>query len=86
MIEVGDILDELNGHVLHSGLKGKLNSIMTKGKNKPVLVKLIKARDPDSGVVYPPIEMLLQKAKIHIHSNLNQNSVQRPERFSSNTR
>ncbi|KAL0278293.1 UNVERIFIED_CONTAM: hypothetical protein PYX00_000150 [Menopon gallinae] len=85
-IEVGDIVDELNGQILHSGLKGKLSSIMTKGKNKPVLVKLIKARDPESGFIYPPIEVLLHKANIEIHPNLHQNLIRNKDKFCANNR
>lgn len=59
---MGDVIDELNGFVLGTEMRGKLNSIMSKYKNKPITVKLIKRQIDENA--YSPILNLLRKADI----------------------
>lgn len=41
-IEVGDVLDELNGIHITTSKRGKLSSIMKKASGQPVVVNIIK--------------------------------------------
>jgi hypothetical protein len=41
-IEVGDVLDELNGNHITATKRGKLSSIMRKASGQPIVVNLIK--------------------------------------------
>lgn len=41
-IEVGDVLDELNGIHITASKRGNLSSIMRKGSGQPVVVNIIK--------------------------------------------
>ena len=41
-IEVGDILDELNGIHITTSQRGKLSSIMRKASGQPIVVNIIK--------------------------------------------
>jgi hypothetical protein len=43
-IEVGDILDELNGIHITTSKQGKLSSIMRKASGQPVVMNIIKVR------------------------------------------
>lgn len=61
---MGDVLDELNGYVLRTEMRGKLSNIMSKSKNKPITVKLIKWQPIKDGHPYTPILNLLRKANI----------------------
>lgn len=61
-IEVGDVLDELNGNHITSTKRGKLSSIMRKASGQPIVVNLIKAHLPLTGDLFPPIRGLLKQA------------------------
>ena len=41
-IEVGDVLDELNGIHITTSQRGKLSSIMRKASGQPIVVNIIK--------------------------------------------
>lgn len=41
-IEVGDVLDELNGNHITTSKRGKLSSIMRKASGQPIVVNVIK--------------------------------------------
>lgn len=63
-IQVGDVLDEINGKVLSNEMKGKLNNLMAKGRNKPVKIKVIKLNLGKDGDAYPPLVAILKKTNI----------------------
>ncbi|KAK6643184.1 hypothetical protein RUM43_004687 [Polyplax serrata] len=65
-VEVGDVLDELNGQILKAEMRGKLNNIMNKSKSKPISVRLIKLINKEDDSIYPPIKPLLRKANIDL--------------------
>jgi hypothetical protein len=41
-IEVGDVLDELNGNHITTSKRGKLSSIMRKASGQPIVVNIIR--------------------------------------------
>jgi hypothetical protein len=41
-IEIGDVLDELNGNHITTTKRGKLSSIMRKASGQPIIVNIIK--------------------------------------------
>lgn len=41
-IEVGDVLDELNGNHITTSKRGKLSSIMRKASGQPIIINVIK--------------------------------------------
>lgn len=43
-IELGDILDEINGSVITSSAKGRLGKIMKKAIGRPISIHIIKVR------------------------------------------
>ncbi|XP_075224755.1 uncharacterized protein LOC142326280 isoform X2 [Lycorma delicatula] len=59
-IEIGDILDELNGYCITNQVQGMLTNIMKKNAGLPVSVYIIKARWNDS--IFPPLVPLLMEA------------------------
>ncbi|PSN36850.1 hypothetical protein C0J52_14969 [Blattella germanica] len=63
-IEVGDILDELNGNHITTSRRGRLSAIMRKGHGRPIVVNIIKAHLPETGDLYPPIIGLLRRAHL----------------------
>lgn len=63
-IEVGDILDELNGIHITTSKQGKLSSIMRKASGQPVVMNIIKAHLPVTGDLFPPVIGLLRQAQI----------------------
>lgn len=64
-------MDEINGQVLKTEMKGKLNKIMSKCKAMPVSVKLIKAINNEDKSIYPPIKPLLRKADLDVQNPKN---------------
>lgn len=41
-IEIGDVLDEINGNVINGDSKGKLRKIMKKANGQPIILHIIK--------------------------------------------
>lgn len=63
-IEVGDVLDELNGVHITTSKRGKLSSIMRRASGQPVAVNIIKAHLPLTGDLFPSVIGLLRQAQI----------------------
>jgi hypothetical protein len=63
-IEVGDVLDELNGIHITTSQRGKLSSIMRKASGQPIVVNIIKAHLPVTGDLFPSVIGLLRQAQI----------------------
>ncbi|XP_067006340.1 uncharacterized protein [Anabrus simplex] len=62
-IQIGDILDELNGVHITTSTRNKLSKIMKKAANQPVMTNIIKAHC-GSDYLYPPIINLLRRCHI----------------------
>lgn len=62
-IEVGDVLDELNGFTIIARLQGCLGTILKKSAGQPVTVCIIKAVYKNG--VYPPLYPLLRQAGLN---------------------
>jgi hypothetical protein len=41
-VQIGDVLDELNGNHITTTKRGKLSSIMRKASGQPIIVNIIK--------------------------------------------
>lgn len=63
-IEVGDILDNLNGVHICGVTKGKLNSILKSNKGQPVTIMIIKAKYSNTNELYQPIISLLKQVQL----------------------
>ncbi|KAK5640774.1 hypothetical protein RI129_009321 [Pyrocoelia pectoralis] len=63
-IEVGDLLDNLNGVHICSATKGRLNTILKGCKGQPVTVTIVKAKGSHANEIYRPILSLLKKVHI----------------------
>ncbi|PNF43814.1 hypothetical protein B7P43_G07762 [Cryptotermes secundus] len=79
-IEIGDVLDELNGNHITTTKRGKLSSIMRKASGQPIVVNIIKAHLPETGDLFPPIRSLLKQAQLdpdELHSRYSDRNKQR---------
>ncbi|XP_022198271.2 uncharacterized protein LOC111055388 [Nilaparvata lugens] len=63
-VEIGDIIDELNGNVITTSSQGTLNNLMRKTAGFPISIYLIKAKWKNN--LFPPMVPLLIAAKIDI--------------------
>lgn len=63
-IEIGDILDELNGNHITTSKRGRLSTIMRKGSGQPIALNIIKALLPGTSDLYPPMISLLRRAHL----------------------
>lgn len=63
-IDVGDVLDNLNGVHICSATKGRLNAIFCNNKVKPITVMVIKAINPESQELYQPMIKLLRDVNL----------------------
>ncbi|XP_078032978.1 uncharacterized protein LOC144467861 isoform X2 [Augochlora pura] len=63
-IEIGDILDEINGYAVTSSTKGQLSRIMRKTVGQPVSLYIIKHRNKETGEIYAPIISLIQSSGV----------------------
>ncbi|KAF5285914.1 hypothetical protein FQA39_LY04375 [Lamprigera yunnana] len=63
-VEVGDILDNLNGVHICLATKGKLNKIFKSSKGFPIKIAIIKAKNSSTNQLYKPIENLLHQVHI----------------------
>lgn len=41
-VEIGDVLDEINGNIINGDSKGKLRKIIKKGSGQPIMLHIIK--------------------------------------------
>lgn len=41
-VEIGDVLDEINGNIINGESKGKLRKIIKKGSGQPIMLHIIK--------------------------------------------
>ncbi|XP_021915109.1 uncharacterized protein LOC110827603 [Zootermopsis nevadensis] len=84
-IEVGDVLDELNGNHITTSKRGKLSSIMRKASGQPIIINVIKAHLSVTGDFFPPIICLLRQAHLdpdELHSQYNDRHKQVPREVS----
>lgn len=63
-VEVGDILDEINGIPITSGTKGKLRKIMKKAVGQPVSLHVIKHQYGGTDEIYGPIASLMKSSGV----------------------
>ncbi|XP_076169733.1 uncharacterized protein LOC143147901 [Ptiloglossa arizonensis] len=63
-IEIGDVLDEINGNVITSNTKGQLRKIMKKSMGQPVCLHIIRHRNKETQEVYTPIMHLIRNSGI----------------------
>lgn len=63
-VQIGDVLDELNGVHICAATKGRLGSILKINKTQPITVTIIKAVYTDTKKIFPPIVSLLKE--IHL--------------------
>ncbi|KAK4874706.1 hypothetical protein RN001_014066 [Aquatica leii] len=75
-VEVGDVLDNLNGVHICLATKGKLNTILKSSKGLPVTLTIIKTRSSSTNELYKPIVQLLHQVHIDPSSLINDSSVQ----------
>ncbi|XP_031831754.1 uncharacterized protein LOC116426647 isoform X2 [Nomia melanderi] len=61
-IEVGDVLDEINGYAITSNAKGQLSRIMKKTIGQPVCLHVIKHRHKETQEIYTPIIQLVRNS------------------------
>ncbi|XP_046413335.1 uncharacterized protein LOC124176283 [Neodiprion fabricii] len=74
-IELGDVLDEINGNVITASAKGRLGKIMKKAIGQPISLHIIKYRYKQSRDVYGPIVHLIRSSNIdHMKKLLLQRS------------
>ncbi|KAF4519860.1 hypothetical protein B566_EDAN005198, partial [Ephemera danica] len=71
-VQVGDVIDEINGHPVIASVRGKLGSIMRQAAGKPISLALVKAKYED-GLLYPPLR------KLHAKLGLNSKDCQPSE-------
>ncbi|XP_012138958.2 uncharacterized protein LOC100874999 isoform X1 [Megachile rotundata] len=63
-VEIGDILDEINGNAITSNTKGQLRKIMKKSVGQPVCLHIIKHRNKKTNELYLPIIHLIRNSGI----------------------
>ncbi|XP_012256436.2 uncharacterized protein LOC105686328 isoform X1 [Athalia rosae] len=63
-IEVGDVLDEINGNVITASAKGRLGKIMKRAIGRPISIHVVKHRYKQSRDFYGPIVSLIQSSGI----------------------
>ncbi|KAG7189461.1 hypothetical protein KM043_017157 [Ampulex compressa] len=63
-VEIGDVLDEINGSAITSNTKGKLKKIMKKALGQPVSLHIIKHRYKQTHELYGPIVHLIKSSGI----------------------
>lgn len=63
-IEIGDVLDEINGNAITSNTKGQLRKFMKKAVGHPVYLHVIKHRDRRARELYMPIVHLIRNSDI----------------------
>ncbi|XP_011253173.1 uncharacterized protein LOC105249421 isoform X1 [Camponotus floridanus] len=71
-IEIGDVLDEINGNVINGDSKGKLRKIMRKANGQPIILHIIKYRTKKSCQLYEPIVHLIKSSGIESMKSLIQ--------------
>lgn len=69
-VEIGDVLDEINGSVINSHTSGKLRKIMKHSTTRPLSLHIIKHRMKNSNTIYPPIVELIKNCGIDKMRNL----------------
>ncbi|KAF5288300.1 hypothetical protein FQR65_LT12032 [Abscondita terminalis] len=70
-VEVGDLLDNLNGVHICLKMKGMLNTILKTSRGHPVTVTIIKAKFSKTNELYKPIVRLLHQVHIDPSTLLN---------------
>ncbi|XP_070513757.1 uncharacterized protein [Cardiocondyla obscurior] len=63
-VEIGDVLDEINGNVINGDSKGKLRKIMKKANGQPIMLHIIKHYTKKSCELYEPIVHLIKNSGI----------------------
>ncbi|XP_054000614.1 uncharacterized protein LOC128888039 isoform X1 [Hylaeus anthracinus] len=63
-VEIGDVLDEINGNAITSNTKGQLRKIMRKSMGQPVSLHVIKHRNKATQEIYPPIVYLIKNSGV----------------------
>ncbi|XP_011873485.1 PREDICTED: uncharacterized protein LOC105565142 isoform X3 [Vollenhovia emeryi] len=71
-VEIGDVLDEINEHVINGDSKGKLRKIMRKASGQPIMLHIIKLYTKKSCELYEPIVHLIKKSGIESMKSLIQ--------------
>ncbi|XP_071443477.1 uncharacterized protein [Hetaerina americana] len=62
-VEIGDLVDELNGHWIRATQRGRLSSYMKQAEGKPITLNILKGHNA-VGELYPPIVRLLGKLQV----------------------
>ncbi|XP_043263639.1 uncharacterized protein LOC122403906 isoform X2 [Colletes gigas] len=63
-VEIGNVLDEINGNAITSNTKGQLRKIMRKSMGQPVCLHVIRHRNKETNEVYAPIVQLIKSSGI----------------------
>ncbi|XP_033211996.1 uncharacterized protein LOC117169634 [Belonocnema kinseyi] len=69
-IEVGDVLDEINGNVITSNTRGRLRKIMRNSSSRPLSLHIVKHRSKKSNDIFEPIVGLIKSSGIDKMKNL----------------
>ncbi|XP_026673081.1 uncharacterized protein LOC108629494 isoform X2 [Ceratina calcarata] len=64
IVEIGDVLDEINGNAITSNTKGQLRKFMKKAVGQPVYLHVIKHRNKETRELYMPIVHLIRNSGI----------------------
>lgn len=59
-VEIGDVLDEINGNAITSRTKGKLRKIMKSAAGQPISLHIIKHRHRETNELYGPVANLMK--------------------------
>ncbi|XP_076635844.1 uncharacterized protein LOC143348947 isoform X2 [Colletes latitarsis] len=63
-VEIGNVLDEINGNAITSNTKGQLRKIMRKSMGQPVCLHVIRHRNKETNEMYAPIVQLIKSSGI----------------------
>ncbi|KAI4456686.1 multiple pdz domain protein [Holotrichia oblita] len=85
-IEVGDVLDSLNGVQICAATKGRLRTIFKGCKGRPIVLTIIKAVYSDTRQIYLPIISLLRHVRLDpdvLKSRIDSHYTKTDDHFSS---
>ncbi|XP_076666760.1 uncharacterized protein LOC143368186 isoform X2 [Andrena cerasifolii] len=63
-VEIGDVLDEINGNAITSSTKGQLRRIMKKTTGRPVCLHVVKHRNKQTNDLYAPVVHLIRNSGV----------------------